>query len=215
MKRVPIIRTRYFELESFDVASVLKVAKNREYETVTIERCLSSDEYWKSVNDKLQLIKDKNKQAIVIAYDYLPREVIEKLTWSPFNIVQFNINISDGYCDELLVSSLMSTEKFGVYSCVVVYPIIPTVLKTHELIDFVLRLPDCRAIGLNFIEMDSGFIQDADKTQIMQYSVPSKYIVIKDDKLFCSEEFISTFYDIIRNFLSPRKIDCFVYRGDL
>lgn len=213
LTRKPIIFTNLFSLTDYDITQELSVLRDEyDYQTMVVDSSNVDESYWENLGQKAQLINSSGVKVRVVATDYVAKNFLSYLMTSPFNIVQFNVNMVDGFHEKMLRSSISQSGVCGLYTCVVFYPIIPTVLKTHELIELVLSMPDCDAIGIKFLETEDYSV-DVNTVTVGEYSFNKKYATINDGVLSCKDEYVDEFYRIVKSFLGHRKVDCFVY-GD-
>jgi hypothetical protein len=189
------------------------ISDEYQYETIEIDNHSSSDEYWETLARKALLLNRSGINVRVVAADFVPKWFMTQIRTSPFNIIQFNVNLLDGFNSEMLKQSIAYATGCGLYTVVIFHPIIPTVTKSHEILRFVLSFIDCNAIGIGFLDTNK-WKSNGDKIEVGGVSFNKEYSEVVNGRLMCNEEFKGEFFSIINGFLSHRKIDCFVYGGD-
>lgn len=161
------------------------------------------------VVEQLQIIEDSKKFVRVITEVLLPEEVILAIAYSPFNVVQFNVQCLEDTETTAWRKCIYFADKCGLYISMFLYPIIPTVVKLVHVISWIERYSGvCDFVALKFLdtaqmpEFADGYYN------INGRAIPSNYIEPNEvGGVRCSEEFMYKFLSTLNTFIKPRKIN--------
>lgn len=160
--------------------------------------------------DKIQGIKNEGAYIRLVTDKPLPAEVVTSLMYSPFNIIQYNINCMDNVSRGDMKKSLAVAKNCGLYTSVLFYPIIPTIIKVSYILSMLEEYHSLvNYFCLNFLSTHGVLPQNyGGHYNINGYLVPDKYMTYnKEGGIQCNESYLSDFITVLNSFVRPRKIN--------
>lgn len=172
---------------------------------------LSEDETQDLIK-KILFVKSLGCYIRLITDAPLDNEVLFTLGYDPLNVIQFNINLLDFSKDYIkgMKHSIFTADNCGLYVGLMLYPIIPGVTKSHEVLEFLNSFRcSCNNICFKYLELPLSTKKYEDSYfNVNGHVVPSCYFVKLGNKLVVSPYYRRTFSTIMTRFLTPRKVNC-------
>lgn len=169
-----------------------------------------TDEQWEEMCKHITFVRAQGCNIRVVTDVPVPKDVIFQLAYSPFNVIQYNVNLL-GSDEEFraIRGSLTTADNCGLYVVLMVYPIIPEVTRTSDVLEFLNSMGcTCNTLCFKFIELPAERKPKLHCFNINGHLLPDKYMELQDDKWVCNQYFKENFCTIMMSFLAPRKINC-------
>lgn len=138
----------------------------------------------------------------------LPQEVLWAASYNCKNILQINLDMTQAENDMNWVRKLMGwSNSCGLFSVIFLYPIIPTIVRTYQVVDVMdsLRNYGCHHFSLKFSKL-SGCKSFDDGVCFHGKLIPLKYLTSSECFWECSSRFMEEFMEKINIYSIPRKI---------
>ena len=155
--------------------------------------------------ESIQHIEESGKYIRMLVSESVSSEVIKAVAYSPYNIIQFNIDLTK---TDDLSSVIYFASKCGLLISIYLSPVIPTVIKASQvlsIIDHYTSVADYFCI--KFFKKHADCVCLEEFVTINNTMVPSKFLAIKEDHLICSKDYTDKFLDIVNTYTKPRKIN--------
>jgi hypothetical protein len=184
------------------------------FRLVRISEELNEDEASDLLN-KIQFVKNAGCYIRLITDVPLPNEVLFALGYDPLNVIQFNINILESSEEYLrrMKGSIFIADNCGLYVGLMVYPIVPGVTKSYDVLEFLNSFRcACNNICFKYLELPSN--TKITKVGLNSYFNVNGYVVTADyymqlgDMWVVNSYYRRTFSTIMTRFLTPRKVNC-------
>ena len=164
-----------------------------------VARVVSDIQYVKSQSCNIRLISDVP----------VPKQVVFELAYSPYNVIQINIDL---LLDSQFISDMLDTvtlaSNCGLYTSVMLFPIIPELTPTYELLEMINRIHyNCKVVCFKFIEFDLSVCKDG-RFELGPVSISDKYFENHNGKYVCSKYYKDSFCTIVSKFLESHRISC-------
>ena len=158
-----------------------------------------------SLIESIQRVEDSGKYIRMLASEPVSGEVIKALAYSPHNVIQFNLDLTK-MCD--LSGIIYFAKKCGLLISVYLSPVIPSVIKASQVLSIIDHYSS--VVDYFCIKFFKKHIEDTclgEFTSINDTMVPSKFLEIKENYLFCSKNYTDKFLDAVNAYAKPRKIN--------
>ena len=165
-------------------------------------------ENWYELEKQLMVASILKTNIRLVLDREIPSTVLKAAAFSPFNIVQFNVNLLE-FADYVrwVGNGLAICNNCGLYSIVYLNPVIPVVTPSYYIIETLSNLQNLSSrVILGFAtelsslaETDLGYHFD-DKI------IPKEYLEKKENHFICSEVFKEKFLSIVNLYAAPHKI---------
>lgn len=169
-----------------------------------------TEEEWNEICKQIAFVESQGCFIRMVTDVSIPREVLFVLAYSPFNVVQYNLNLSssESYLDGIK-ESLFLADNCGLYIALMLYPIMPEATKSYDILEFLNSMRcSCNVICFKFIEFSCENHPYMGFFNINGNLIPEKYMEQQSDKFVCSSSFKESFCTIMTRYLNPRKISC-------
>lgn len=167
------------------------------------------DEYWMDIIDSIEFVKQQSCNIRMISDVAIPNEVLFSLGYSPFNVAQYNLNVFDKKSIKGIRESLLTSTNCGIYTSLLLYPIMPEVTKSYDIIELLSSLQySCRTLCFRFLELPDEYVESQGFYNVNGHLVPSKYMEHVEDKIVCNDYFKENFCTIMTRYMEPRKVSC-------
>lgn len=180
------------------------------FRLIRIEDKQYTDEDWLEIVDAIRITKSQDCYIRMIVDIPVPKEILFELAYSPYNTIQFNVNL---FCDNnffhKMKANISTADNCGLYIALMLFPVIPVTTKTYDIIELLSSMRcTCNNICFKFLELDINTKKMRGCYNVNGNLVPSEYMEMRDGKLKCSEFFQETFCTIMMQYTTPRKINC-------
>lgn len=202
-----IIGDRYTDCNG---CTYCKPGKENEYNDSILLVIDDEIEDWQEVIDDIIAAKNNKEYMRVVTDVPLPKEVIYELAYSPFNVLQYNLDLYMGKEElDTFKSSIFTASNCGLYIAVLLYPILPGVVRVYDVIELINSFRNlCRHVCLKFIEVKEPISPRNGYYNINGEAVPEWTLKrTEDETLQCSDLYISKFLTSLQKYIVPRKIN--------
>lgn len=190
----------------------VRIPKDEDSDSFRLIRILDvsySQDEWDEIVKTIEFVKSQECNVRVVTDRSLPNEVLYKLSYSSFNVVQFNLNLMSHHNMSKMKRNIFLADNCGLYISLMLFPIIPTVTKSSDILELLSSMRcSCNTVCFKFVELSANQYILQDHYIINGYSVHKSFMSTCGDRLICSEWFKTSFCTIFTQFLEPRKINC-------
>lgn len=191
------------EKYDFQVFRLIRVCEELTEETV--QELIKKIQFVKSLRCYVRLITDVP----------LENEILFTLGYDALNVVQYNINILESSKDYLsrMKRSIFTADNCGLYVGLMVYPIIPGVTKSYDVLELLNSFRcSCNNIAFRYLELPSTIKTFTEEEHtyfnVNGYVVSAEYYKNIGNKWVVNTYYRRTFSTIMTRFLTPRKVNC-------
>lgn len=166
-------------------------------------------EDWQEVIDDILAAKNNKDYMRVVTDVPLPDEVVYELAYSPFNVLQYNIDLYMGRSElDALKASIFTASNCGLYISVMLHPILPGVVRVYNIIELINSFRNlCNHVCLKFIEVKEPLRPCNGYYNINGEAVPEWTLEKAEETLQCSPLYTSKFISSLQKYVVPRKIN--------
>lgn len=164
---------------------------------------------WDSVMAQITTESNSGSPMRLITDRKIPQRVLWKFSYSDKNVIQINLDMTKFPSNISWVEQIMITaNKCGIYVVLCMYPIVPQVIKTYQVLEIIDRFKWCGhfTASIKFCEIPDTAIVSGGWLNFNGVPVSIKYLVHSNSVWKCTEEFKDLYMKYIYRFSIPRKI---------
>lgn len=189
--------------------SATRESDDTNFRLIRVKETLT-EEQWNEIIKGITFVRTQGCNIRMVTDVPVPKEVIFELAYSPYNVIQYNVNLFDS--DESfreIRSSLTTADNCGLYVCLMLFPIIPVATKSSDILEFLNSMGcSCNMLCFKFIELPSEMKPKMHCFNVNGHILPEEYMELQGNKWVCNQYFKENFCTIMMTFLTPRKISC-------
>ena len=162
--------------------------------------------------ENIESIEESGKYIRMLTSTEVSQEVIMALAYSPYNILQFNLDLTKV---DNLSELIYFAKKCGLIVSLYLSPVIPTVVKASQVlfnIDHYTSVVDYFCIRFFKKPIDCDYLEEF--VTINNTMVPSKFLELREGHLICSRDYTNKFLDIVNTYAKPRNINIVLCDSD-
>ena len=155
--------------------------------------------------ERIETVERSGKYIRMLTSHEVSQEVIKSLAYSPYNILQFNLDLTKPDNDN---GVLYFANKCGIIVSLYLSPVIPTVVKVSQVLSIIDRynsVVDYFCIRFFKKYVNCNFLEEF--VAINDVMVPSKFLEVRDEHLICSMDYTNKFLDIVNTYAKPRNVN--------
>lgn len=165
-------------------------------------------EDWDTLESLIWDCKDSGKLLRLIIDKKIPKNVLWASSYDALNILQVTVNMLELPDNLVWIRELIHlANNCGLYVVLFLNSIVPTVVKTYQVIDIMDMVRNCghHNFAINFAQFErckssDGFVN------FNGHPVPTKYLEKTKLGWKCSQQFIEDFVSKINCYVIPRKV---------
>lgn len=153
----------------------------------------------------IEKIEISGKYIRMLVSEPISNDVIMALAYSPYNVIQFNINLVQ---HNNLSDSVFFSNKCGLLVSMYMSPIIPIVVKVSKvlsIIDYYGLVVDY--FCLKFFKTVNNCDYLDEFVDINHTLIPNRFLEISEGYLICSKIYKDKFVDMVNAYAKPRKVN--------
>lgn len=164
---------------------------------------------WEEIEDMVWQLDDEKALLRLITDVEIPQKILWAASYNAKNILQINVDMLHYSKSANWIRQLVfNADKCGVYCVLFVYPIIPDVVRTYDVLDLIHDLRNHRYVhfDLKFGEFE-GIDEVEGYLNFNGKPVSSKYLTRNPQRLWqCTEEYLNLFLSKVQIYTGARNI---------
>ena len=162
--------------------------------------------------DSIQRAKNKNEDICLETEKDIPREIVWDLSYSPRNILQINLCLLEPF-ERLgwVIELVHLTEICGIRCNLMLFPIIPTIVSTSDVIRIIDSVNNCNhcKIILKFSEFIKYEPTSSKKfLTTNKRAIPMEYLTRYTENLYkCSNLYTEEFFQLVKFYTDSTKLE--------
>ena len=164
---------------------------------------IPSDPDWTKILSKIQSCKERGLTLRLITSVQLPKEIIWKASYNENNIIHININMLHIENFSWVSQAVRITEKCGILSLLFMYPIVPHVVKTYQVLQIVESVESCLhcELRLKFLELNPEDVSLEEKENLIKV----EDMTLDEHTWKCDPEFINIYMKYLTFYIKIKK----------